>query len=44
MAAKHGVDISAVKVEMFTPKGKYGTEAFANVDIAGYANTVRVEA
>jgi hypothetical protein len=41
MAVKYGVDPSTVKVEMFAPKGKYGTEAFANVDITGYANTVR---
>jgi len=44
MAAKYGVDLSAVKVEIFAPKGKYGTEAFANVDIAGFADVVRTEA
>jgi len=43
-AAKYGVDLSAVKVEIFAPKGKYGTEAFANVDIAGFADALRTEA
>lgn len=43
MAAKYGVDLSTIRVEIFAPRGKYGTEAFANVDIAGYANAVQSE-
>jgi hypothetical protein len=43
IAAKYEVDPSAVKVELFMPKGPYGTEAFANVDIPGFANAVQSE-
>jgi hypothetical protein len=42
-AAKYGVEVSSVKVELFMPKGQYGTEAFANVHISGFADAVRTK-
>jgi len=43
MAAKYGIDVSLVKVELFMPKGPYGTAAFANVDIPEFTNAVRLK-